>query len=173
MVKRGKLRRAGFVAESVTGHEWFKAFSGRPRPKPRLACNVETSDSRRDALNILRMDRESVTFEDFSKSPDAVYGFDGAEFRYYLPSIFLLSAGHPNEWFRPADLILTLLDRGLDPIVLDGFTEERFAGLSTAEYQAIREWLSLMFKTEQYFDPARLARCLRTVRQLEDLSGGV
>jgi hypothetical protein len=120
-----------------------RAFAGRPKPaNVALADDVLQLDSDvEESLWFSGRDWHALTWKDWQEHSSAIFFFDAEAFAYYLPSILLLSAENPSQYFTAADALITQLDRSPNA---DGWTvgfASQFLGLNSEELDALKEWL--------------------------------
>ncbi|MBL8524566.1 MAG: hypothetical protein JNN20_12815 [Betaproteobacteria bacterium] len=125
-------------------------FLKRERPVTVLAPNIQIESGDGSAEAFLGLDWQEISWELWEKNSDAFYQFSPAAFIYYLPSILSLSSQDLARWFWPADCLLELLNHS--PMVENwsSFTTARLIGLSSAEYDLMKEWVLLLADSKAY-----------------------
>jgi hypothetical protein len=118
-----------------------------------------------DAQWFAGRDWSELDWDEWIAHSSAFYTFTPQAFAYYLPSIMLLSASRPNDWFAPADSLLQILDRSPAVENWDAFLTTRLVGLKCDEYEAIKAWLLHLSAGSAYLD--HLDRSFDTVDLLE------
>jgi hypothetical protein len=125
-------------------------FLKRERPVSVLAPNIQIESGDGSAKAFLGLDWQTISWELWEKNSDAFYQFSPAAFIYYLPSILSLSSQDLDRWFWPADCLLELLNHS--PMVENwsSFTTARLIGLTSAEYDLMKEWVLLLADSKAY-----------------------
>lgn len=148
------------LSEQIT-----RAFAHRAKPSSTVHTDAAATCDVADAKWFVDRNYSSITWNDWIDHSSAFYTFHPLAFAYYLPSILLLSAARPNEWFAPADSLLQILDRS--PVVAnwDNFLRTRLIGLTSDEYAAIKSWLLYLSSGSMYQE--QIDRAFDTMDLLE------
>lgn len=144
-----------------------QAFKHRPKPVNVIDISRPLTTEYEDALWFTDREWKEITWENWELYRDAIYAFTSEAFAYYLPSILLLSAEKPTEWFWPADALLQMLDRSPTVAYWDDFLISRLMGLRIAEYEVISEWLMYLSEHKGFATPETLARAFDTITLLQ------
>jgi hypothetical protein len=143
-----------------------RAFGHRPFPQTTVSFRGVITPEQQDALWFAGRDWRTLSEEDWGDHPDAVFTFTKEAFRYYLPSILLLTANGKRSLLA-ADAIIRTLDRSPTISYWDEFLKSRLVGLSDEEYEVIQEWL-LSLSGKVYVDEENsLERAYETVHLLQ------
>jgi hypothetical protein len=95
-----------------------------------------------EALWFAGRDWRAITRDDWQKHACAVIFLSPEAFAYYLPSLLTVTAENPKGYPELAvDSFVGLLDHTPAMEFLDPPLIRRFAGLSDAEFEVVKEWL--------------------------------
>jgi len=132
-----------------------KAFAGREMP-----AKVTDSDCTDlldtdvvDTLWLSGRNWREITWDDWKEHNVALSFFNREALAYWLPSVLVLSLQRPDEYMSSAGyLIRTFGSRcwAPSPVHWKAYFRERFVGLRTEEYEAIKEWLLFIIKHKTY-----------------------
>lgn len=85
-----------------------------------------------------------VTLGDWKNHSSAYTFMSNEAAAYYLPSLLILSASHPEEWISSLDSLIMNLDCTPDWGVKDDRIRERYLGWRIEEYEVLQDWLLFM-----------------------------
>ena len=94
-----------------------------------------------EALWFAGRDWHSITWDDWQKHPVAITFLGNQAFRYYLPSVLILSLQRAEEWLNAAESLIWELDRSPSTEGWDDYFADRFLGLTSTELDVLKEWL--------------------------------
>ncbi|MFZ0747667.1 MAG: DUF6714 family protein [Terracidiphilus sp.] len=95
-----------------------------------------------EALWFAGRDWREITSKDWQDHSDAVHFLSPEAFAYYLPSLLILTIQNPKGYPDMAvDPLIGKLDRSPSVEGWNDSFSRRFLGLSSEEYEAIKEWL--------------------------------
>lgn len=148
-----------------------EAFSHRKCPK-RLVDVVHQHDSdQADALWFEGKHWQFVTRSEWEQHRGAFFTFSSDAFKFYFPSILLISLDDANYSFDLTHAAIDVLDRTPNAEYWDEFIQSRFLGFTSAEYDAIKQWLLALADVAAAGDFAdALGRCFDTISLLEKKS---
>jgi hypothetical protein len=132
--------------ESAFAHRRMPAEVLEPEQYNQFDSDVE------EALWFAGRDWRQITCKDWQQHSSAAIFLSRDAFAYYLPSLLILTIQNPKEYPDMAvNSIIWQLDRSPSVEGWDqGFTR-RFLGLSTEEYEAIKEWLIFVCENVPHF----------------------
>jgi hypothetical protein len=172
--ERLESRRTMRKASATTFEDKIgRAFGHRPLPQTTVSFRGVITLEQQDALWFAGGDWRTLSEEDWEDHPDAVLTFTKEAFRYYLPSIVLLTA-NGKRLLLAADAIIRTLDRSPTISYWNEFLTSRLLGLSDEEYEVIKEWI-LSLSGKVYVDAEKayvnaenaLERAYETVHLLQ------
>lgn len=143
-----------------------RAFSRRSMPTNFVQVKEPITPEQKDALRLAGRDWHDLTWDDWSRNPDAIYAFTPEAFTYYLPSVLSVTAINRDRWLSVADALLQMLDRSPEVYQWDLFMTKRLLGLQPEEYEVIKEWL-LSLSGCCFVSEDALVRSFETVDLLE------
>lgn len=141
------------------------AFDHRERPADTTFRTAPQTGDVADAEWFAGREWAQISWEDWTNHVGAFYTFTPTAFTYYLPSILILSADRPREWFSPADALLQILDRSAEVRYWDNFLITRLIGLKADEYLALKSWVLHLSADSAYLD--QVDRAFDTLNLLE------
>jgi hypothetical protein len=125
-------------------------FSNHQKPETVIFPGQELRGDYEDALWFQGRDWESIEWDDWQYYPDSLTFFHSEGFRYYLPSVLILSLERANEWLKVADsLMMSLIELPNDTPWKDN-VYKRFQVLSISELELLRDWCMLMTNAKGY-----------------------
>jgi hypothetical protein len=143
------------------------AFAHWPKPHRLIQMRDPVTPEQEDAIRFTDRDWREITWDDWERSPDALYAFTPEAFVYYLPSVLSVAAGNPERWLAAADALLRVLDRSPETYHWDAFISKRLVGLETEEYEVIKIWLLSLSGRGNYVTEDALMRSYETVELLQ------
>jgi hypothetical protein len=147
-----------------------KTFGWRPPPKEVLNSNRQDHSEDHDAVWFLHRDWHDVTWQDWETHRLALFLFNPEAFRYFLPSILILSLESPKKGFMPVDSILTFLDCSPTPEYWSDFILDNFTGFTTLEYEVMTQWLLTLAEKSEAYEQRAIGRAFDTIVLLQELT---
>lgn len=148
----------------------LEAFVHRPLPNSVVEIVRNHDADQIDAQWFEGRHWQSISRLDWEQHRGAFYAFSPEAFRFYLPSILLISTGDAGQSFDLAHAVIDVLDRSPDPGYWDEFMRSRFSGFTSCEYRAIQDWLLALAADAGGDSSESLGRCFDTVVLLEKQS---
>ena len=132
-----------------------QAFAAREMPKKLTDsdCTDTLDTDVQDTLWFSGRNWRELTWDDWRKHDVALCFFNRDALAYWLPSVLLLSLQRPDEFMPSAGyLIRTFGSRcwAPSPQHWKPFFRERFVGLRTGEYEALKGWLLFLGRVDTY-----------------------
>jgi hypothetical protein len=132
-----------------------QAFAAREMPEnlTNSDCTDTLDTDIQDTLWFSGRNWREITWDDWKKRNVALCFFTRDALAYWLPSVLLLSLQRPDEYMSSAGyLIRTFGSTGWapSPVHWKHYFRERFVGLRTGEYEAIKKWLLFMSQLDTY-----------------------
>jgi hypothetical protein len=132
--------------ESAFAHRRMPAEVIEPEQYNQFDSDVE------EALWFAGRDWRQITCQDWQQHSAAAIFLSPDAFAYYLPSLLIQTIRNPKEYPDVAvNSILWQLDRSPNVEGWDDHFTNRFLGLRTEEYEAIREWLLFVCENVPHF----------------------
>lgn len=120
-----------------------------------------------DALVLGAFYWQDLTWETWTTNRGAFHALRPEAFKYYLPSILALALEKPEQWFFPADSLISILDRSPMIAYWDDFLTARLLGLERAEYEVVLEWLLFVADYGVLAEKASFNRAFETICRLQ------
>lgn len=143
------------------------AFGARPKPADLVDLSAIGDTDKEDALRLGEFDWQELTWETWTTNRGAFHALRPEAFKYYLPSILTLALEKPEQWFFPADSLVSILDRSPMTAYWDDFLTARLLGLEPAEYEVVLEWLLFVADYGVLAEEASFDRAFETICLLQ------
>ena len=132
-----------------------KAFAGREMPAKltNSDCSDRLDTDIEDTLWFSGRNWREITWNDWKKRDVALSFFTQDALAYWIQSVLLLSLQRPGEYLSAAGYLIRefgSLGWAPSPDHWKDYFRERFVGLRSEEYEAIKEWLLFMSTLETY-----------------------
>lgn len=141
-----------------------EAFSSRERPKDVTRKGAPRTEEYLDAMSFYGKDWHEISCKDLEDHQDAIFGFSGDAFLYYLPGIYAAGVRENRYNLLIYDSLVYMLDRGNIPNSWDIFFLNRWAKLTKRECEVSQEWLLWLTNFDDIsLHPGQISRAYDTL----------